>query len=160
MSNQPVNIAVIGSRSFRDYPFVEKVLNAIHAQTPIDAIISGGAMGADTLAEVWAQLHDVKMVIHEAKWDDIGHKDAHIKINKYGNQYDALAGHRRNEFIINDGMGIIAFWDGKSPGTENSIKYAKTQSKAGVVYLYNEEGIVHGKFNLRLDNSYQPLNAG
>ena len=125
-----MRVAVIGSRNFNDYEKVKDYLNRLHGMRPITLVVSGGARGADSLGERWADDNCIDKLIHEAKWDDLTHPDARIQTNQYGRQYDANAGFRRNRTIIDDSDIILAFWDMKSPGTRNGIAYAKQRGKS------------------------------
>lgn len=49
-----MKIAIVGSRDFNNYEILEETLSTL--QEPITEIISGGAQGADTLAEQWAKI--------------------------------------------------------------------------------------------------------
>jgi len=124
-----MKVAVIGSRGFTDYSKLKDYLDRLNALRPISLIVSGGAAGADSLGERWADENGVEKLVFEAKWDDLTHPDARIKVNAYGKKYDANAGFRRNKDIIDAANVILAFWDGKSPGTRNSIDYAKFKNK-------------------------------
>lgn len=106
---EPVKLAVVGSRSFSDYERLTNVLS----EYCIDAIISGGAIGADSLAERYAKEHNIKTIIYKPDWV------------KYGKR----AGFIRNTDIINAADQIVAFWDGESKGTKNSIDTAISQHK-------------------------------
>ena len=125
-----MKVAVIGSRGFTDYVVVKDYLDRLHAMKPISLIVSGGAGGADSLGERWSDENTIHKNILPAKWDDLSHPDARIKTNTWGKQYDANAGHRRNKDIVNAADVILAFWDGKSPGTKNGIQYAQSIKKS------------------------------
>lgn len=124
-----MKVAVIGSRGFTDYSVVKGYLDRLNEKREITLIVSGGATGADSLGARWADDNGVQKLIHYAVWEDLTQPDARIKVNAYGKQYDANAGFRRNKYIIDDSEIIIAFWDMRSPGTRNSIQYAKTKGK-------------------------------
>lgn len=124
-----MKVAVIGSRGFTDYAKVKDYLDRFNAACPITLIVSGGAGGADSLGARWADETGVPKLIHEAKWDDLTHPEARIKTNTYGKRYDANAGFRRNSDIIRDAEVVMAFWDGVSPGTRDSIKKAEAAKK-------------------------------
>jgi len=111
-----MKFAVIGSRSFSDYKFLEKVLSTFD----ITEIISGGAKGADSLAEQYAKEHNIKTTVFLQDW------------NKYGKS----AGFLRNADIINASDEVIAFWDGVSRGTLDSINKAKKLNKKVHVYKF------------------------
>ena len=102
-------IAVIGSRDFTDYGKLKTILDRLKPTK----IISGGASGADTLGERYADENKIQKVIYLPEWD------------KYGKG----AGFVRNQLIIDDCEMVVALWDGKSRGTRNSIGIAHTQMK-------------------------------
>lgn len=111
-----MKVAVIGSRGFTDYEKLAEVLSGID----VTEIISGGAQGADALAEFYANVHDIPTVIFKPDW------------KKYGR----AAGPIRNKDIINNSEVVVAFWDGKSKGTLSSIKLAEKNEKELVKVIY------------------------
>ena len=124
-----MKVAVIGSRSFQNYSMIKEKLDILNSIRKITCIVSGGADGADKLGERYADENGIKKIIHEAKWDDVTHPDARVKVNDYGKKYDANAGFRRNRDIVNDADVILAFQINRSPGTQNSIDYEKKIGK-------------------------------
>ena len=124
-----MKVAVVGSRNFSDYAKVKDYLDRLNAMRGIDTIVSGGAKGADSLGEKWARENRVKTLIFEAKWDDVTHPGAVIKSNQWGKKYDATAGFRRNKQIIEAADVVLAFWDMRSPGTKDSVEYARKIKK-------------------------------
>ena len=64
-----MKIAIVGSRTFEDYDamrsFIEEKL-ATMEHTTIEAVVSGGARGADALAERYAQERGLRMIIFPA----------------------------------------------------------------------------------------------
>ena len=121
-----MKIAIVGSREFKDMQKVKDFINSFPADT---IIISGGAPGVDTVAEIAGKARGLTVIPIEAKWNDLTHPDALIKVNRYGKEYDSKAGHRRNEDIIKAADEVYAFWDGRSPGTRNSISHARRLNK-------------------------------
>lgn len=111
-------IAVVGSRGFDDYNKMKKILDGFD----IKLIVSGGAKGADSLAERYAVENDIETIIFEPEW------------NKYGMK----AGYLRNIKIVDSADIIIAFWDGESKGTLHSINWAKKTKKGIRLVLYKE----------------------
>mgnify|MGYP000860885121 FL=1 len=103
-----MKLAVVGSRTFNDYKLLKEHLDEIHAVTPITLIISGGAKGADSLAEKWAHQNNIETLIFKPEWD------------RYGKQ----AGYLRNKDIILNSDRVLAMWDGVSKGTLHSINIA------------------------------------
>jgi len=128
-----MKIAVIGSRAFNDWTLMSRELAKIHITQEkepycIKEIISGGAEGADTLAERFAKTFEIPLKVFKADWNDMT-EPCKIKVNKIGREYNALAGFKRNTEIINRCDMVVAFWDGKSHGTKDSIEKAKSQNK-------------------------------
>jgi hypothetical protein len=81
-------------------------------------LVSGGAKGADTLGERYAKEHNIETKIFLPDWE------------KYGKK----AGFLRNTDIINEAELIIAFWDGQSKGTKDSIDKAfKSEKKLLII---------------------------
>lgn len=111
-----MRVAVVGSRSFNDY----KLLCDVVSKYDISLIISGGAKGADTLAERYADERQIKKEIILPNYD------------KYGRGAPLI----RNKEIVNKADFVIAFWDGKSRGTKFVIDYCKTVNKRYEVIYY------------------------
>lgn len=113
-----MSIAVVGSRDFNDYNLMCKVLNTIYGT---ESIVSGGAIGADTLSATWARAHNYSVfeIIPNYK--------------KYGGRAPLI----RNKEIIAQSDWVVAFWDGRLPGTKNSIMHARNMMKPLTIILYN-----------------------
>jgi len=125
-----MKLAIIGSRNFNDY-------NLVIAETlklnPTE-IISGGAKGADTLAEWFCREYLKKEpIVFLAKWDDLSAEPCCIKENRYGKLYNCLAGFNRNVDIVDACDIVLAFWDGKSKGTKHTIDLATQANKPVVI---------------------------
>lgn len=112
-------VAVVGSRSFTDYQLMEKTLDAVG---PISTIISGGANGADMMAERYAREHGISISIHLPDW------------KKYGR----AAGVIRNKDIIAECDRCVAFWDGSSHGTANDIELCRKLDKPCEVIRFDK----------------------
>lgn len=107
--------AIIGSRTFTDYSFLCKKLEDFN----ITEVISGGAKGADTLAEAYAVQFEIPLTVILPNW------------NKFGKS----AGFVRNKEIVERAEIVIAFWDGYSKGTEHSINVARAMKKVVHIIL-------------------------
>lgn len=107
------SVAIIGSRDFKDYEKLKITIPFIIPIKDIEKIVSGGARGADKLAELFAKENKIPIEIYKAEWEN----------------YGKSAGMIRNKEIINNCDMVIAFWDGESKGTKNSLKYAKKMEK-------------------------------
>lgn len=111
-----IKLAIVGSRSFNDYEMLKKHVDP----TNIVAIVSGGARGADTLAEQFAREHNLQMIVFKPDYVTHGRAAAFI----------------RNSAIIEASDAVIAFWDGSSTGTLDSIKKARKMGKPVNVIEY------------------------
>jgi len=105
-----MKIGVVGSRTYIDYERMSQELNEIEN---IEEIISGGAKGADELAERYAKEKHIKIKIFHPDW------------MKYGKE----AGKLRNDDIVKESDMIVAFWDMESPGTKDTITKAENLCK-------------------------------
>ena len=113
-------IAVIGSRDFDDYARLESVLEP-HLPA---VLVSGGAQGADRLAERLAQQHGLTIDVIPADWQ----------------RYGRGGGPIRNKQIVESSALVIAFWDGKSRGTRSALAHA---DKVGApVEVHHPDGTV------------------
>lgn len=130
-----MKLGIVGSQNFNRKKLLYQVIDGINEERKITLIISGGAKGADTLAIDYAKDKGIPYKIHKAMWNDLNQPGAVIKQSPYGS-YDAYAGIRRNEYIVDDSDRVVAFWDEKSPGTLNTIKRAKKQEKRVTIVKY------------------------
>lgn len=117
-----INLAVVGSRGMNDFDLLEKEILKLYKIENIKYIVSGGAIGADTLAEQFANKYSIQTIILKPNWDKIGKS----------------AGLIRNKDIIDTADEIIAFWDGESPGTRNSIYLARKAKKKINIIMFLE----------------------
>jgi len=108
-----MKLAIVGSRTFNDYELLKDEVDKLLKKYNITEIVTGGAKGADTLAEQYARENNLKITIFPAEW------------NKYGKK----AGFIRNDKIWQYADFGIAFWDGESKGTQHSFKLAKKYNK-------------------------------
>lgn len=116
-----MRLAVVGSRTFDDYNLLCVVLDELRTTHNISTIVSGGANGADSLAEKYAADNNLEMKVFPAKWKELGKK----------------AGYVRNIEIWDDSDMGVAFWDGKSRGTAHSFDISKRQNKKLYVFNYS-----------------------
>lgn len=131
-----MKLAVVGSRTFNEYPLLCEHLAEYEDLTHI---VSGGARGADSLAQRYAEEKGLNMTVHLPDWD------------KYGKS----AGFRRNQYIVDEADAVIAFWDGNSVGTKHTIDITrKTQKYLNIVRVNSEEGNM-SKVTGMLDKAYR-----
>ena len=103
-----IKVGIIGSRSFVNWMDGYKRINPYYNKYKFTHIISGGAKGADKIAKMYANDYGFKYIEYPADW------------KKHGKE----AGFIRNFDIVNNSDFIIAFWNGKSRGTQHSINLA------------------------------------
>ena len=104
-----MKLAIVGSRDFNDYQLMSEFILSKFDLPDIDTIVSGGAKGADALAERFAQEYKLTLIVKDAEWE------------KYGR----AAGPIRNKLIIEEADAVVAFPSIQSKGTLNSIKFAR-----------------------------------
>ena len=119
-------LIIAGSRSVTDYSLIKQELDDIVSKAPENdadikalCIISGGARGVDKLGERYAKENNIALEIFPANWES----------------YGKAAGFLRNKEMGDYADGLIAFWDGRSRGTQHMINYMKGLDKP-VVIIY------------------------
>ncbi len=115
-----VSVAIVGGRDFEDYSLVENTLSQLMVRYDITKVVSGGARGADSLAERWADAHGISKQVFPADWD----------------RYGRSAGFRRNKDIVANADMVVAFWDGQSRGTKNTLDLTRDAGKPLFVVGY------------------------
>lgn len=111
MSELKIKLGVCGSRGFSDTERLFKILD-LNAHK-IKLIVSGGCKNsADEIAHEWCKLRGCPILIFYPKWYD-----------EQGNFLKG-GGFARNRKIVEQSDKILAVWDEKSRGTENTIQIA------------------------------------
>jgi hypothetical protein len=105
-------LGIVGSRNFHDYELFKEVVLKIVDIIKVKCIISGGALGTDTLAEKLADEYKIEKQIFNVTKEDW---------KKYGKS----AGPRRNTLIVENSEFIIAFPSKYGKGTQDTIRKAK-----------------------------------
>jgi len=108
-------LGVVGSRRFNDYVLLRESLEPVIALHHVDTIVSGGAIGADRLAERFADEYGLKKKIY---YPDL---ESYYPF--------ARAAKERNILIVKDSNMVVAFWDGKSSGTKHTINVCNALKK-------------------------------
>jgi predicted Rossmann fold nucleotide-binding protein DprA/Smf involved in DNA uptake len=109
-------VAVVGSRGFRGEAAVRRCVAEL---PPGTVVVTGGARGVDSWAEDEARRRGVACVVHRADWSTHGRS----------------AGVIRNGVIVADCDRVVAFWDGASRGTADTITRARKAGKSVYVVL-------------------------
>ena len=116
---EELRIIIAGGRDFENYfllktSVIDKIIEKI--PFPADAVIvSGMARGADRLGVQFANEMGFKLYRFPAEWERLGKKAGYIRdveMAKFASKG------------YNKGM-LVAFWDGKSKGTQHMIDTAK-----------------------------------
>jgi predicted Rossmann fold nucleotide-binding protein DprA/Smf involved in DNA uptake len=116
-----MKLAIVGGRDFDNYEKMRGAFDFFFGTISASIeIVSGGAIGADSLAKKLAQDNKMGYVEYLPDWD------------KYGRS----AGFKRNRQIAEYADMILVFWNGKSHGTKNTIDHAAELKKNTVVVYY------------------------
>jgi hypothetical protein len=105
-----MRIAVVGSRGFRN---LAAVRHFVWEQDRNTVIVSGGAGGVDSAATGEARRLGMKYEVYLPDWDIHGRS----------------AGIIRNRAIVERSDEVVAFWDGRSRGTQSTIEMARRLRK-------------------------------
>jgi predicted Rossmann fold nucleotide-binding protein DprA/Smf involved in DNA uptake len=106
-----MKLLIIGSRSIRDFDLSHYI------SSDVDAIISGGANGIDSLAEKYADSHRLSKYIMRPNYA----------------LYGRAAPLKRNEKMVDIADEVLVIWDGISRGTKYTVNYAEKVKKRLVV---------------------------
>jgi len=116
-----MKLAIVGSRTFDDYDLLlDKLTLFFDARVQFNTVVSGGAKGADLLGERWANYWGLEIERYFPAW------------NKHGK----AAGFIRNQQIVDACDMVLAFWDGKSQGTADTIEKAKRAKKPTFIVYF------------------------
>jgi hypothetical protein len=118
-----MRVIIAGSRDITDYETVKRAVS--ESDFEVTEVVSGCARGVDKLGEKWAKEHGIPIKQFRAEWDNFDLEIVVVKTNKFGDQYNAAAGHCRNARMAKYAEALIAIWDGKSAGTKNMIDLAR-----------------------------------
>lgn len=99
-----MKVAVIGSRNIVDFDTAYRLM-CENIPKNCSEIVSGGAAGADTLAEKYAKEHGLHLTVFLPEYE------------KYGKAATLI----RNTKIVEYADIVYAFWDMKSLGTTKSL---------------------------------------
>lgn len=107
-----MRVLICGSRNWTDVIVIRELIDTLAKDT---IVITGGALGADTIAEHCARQAELQIEIYRADWQ----------------RYGRAAGMIRNRLMLEIGKPdcVYAFQINGSRGTENMVTIAR---KAGV----------------------------
>lgn len=114
-----MKLAIIGSRTFTNYQFLKEEALLLKP----NEIVSGGAKGADALAEQFAKEYNLILTIFYPKF-----------IINENVKYHPRYFFERNKQIVEYAEHILAFQLGNSKGTQHAIDYATSLNKPLTIY--------------------------
>lgn len=107
---------VVGYRHFDDYDRLCRELTAVARLYGVpDRVVSGGATGADALAERWAREQKVPLTVHKPK------------------AFTAKELLARNTLIVRDSAIVVAFVHKDSRGTWDTVRKARKAKRIVIV---------------------------
>jgi hypothetical protein len=120
-----MKLAIVGTRTFNNAALMDSsIAGLVQQHGNITEIISGGARGADRLAEQYAHQHAIPLTIFYPDWYAHGLK----------------AGPMRNTRIVQAADHVLAFWDYNSRGTMDTINKAVAANKP-VTIVHTRTGL-------------------
>lgn len=117
-----IALAVVGGRTFRNYPLLCRSIDALRRTHRVATLISGGAEGADQLAERYAAERGLPIQVLKPDWARV--RDA---------------GKARNSEIVARADYVIAFWNGRSAGTRDTVAKVKRAGRRKVLQVVHYE---------------------
>lgn len=102
-----MKLLIAGSRSIKDFDL------SPHISDEVDTIISGGAEGIDSLAELYADKNRLSKFIVRPRYE----------------LYGRAAPVKRNKQMVDMADAVLIIWDGHSKGTMHTVKYAQKENK-------------------------------
>ncbi len=119
---EPVLMIVAGGRDFDDWDMMNEALYRFPDILRTEFVNGMCETGADEMAREYARKRGRKVHKFPADWDELG----------------KAAGPIRNGAMAVFAHVLIAFWDGKSPGTRSMINMALKHGLEVHVYRYSK----------------------
>lgn len=110
-------MAIVGSRHYSEPDRVSDYVNALPRGA---SIITGSASGVDAAATKAARAKDIPVKVMPASFDEMA---------------DASKAAARNQRLIDACDVLVAFWDGASKGTRNTVERALDSGKEVHVFV-------------------------
>ncbi len=112
-----MRVAIVGSRRFSE---PDRVTDYVNALPPRASIITGSASGVDAAATRAARAKGIAVQVMPAAFDELA---------------DARKSAARNQRLIDACDVLVAFWDGTSKGTRNTVERALDSGKEVHVFI-------------------------
>jgi len=112
-----MKIGIVGSRTWTNAKLMARTIESYVSKHRLKwediILISGGAKGADKLAEEFAQWKKIAIEVYLPDWELHG----------------KTAGFLRNTIIARESEFLFCFWDGKSRGCMDTVEKIKKSGK-------------------------------
>jgi len=151
-----IKIAFTGHRRLSSAQVVP-YLNKLHQEYPEAIWITGGAVGLDTEAALFAMRHAIPLwlilpfppLVMSKFWKD--HQKTALrdtwayaeKTSVLAPAYDVSVYQRRNERMVDLSDMVAAFWDSSNGGTGNCVRYAQKVGKKIFMFSDFSDGKPH-----------------
>jgi hypothetical protein len=112
-----VKVAIVGSRHFAEPDRVSDYVNSMRQGA---SIITGSASGVDAAATKAARAKGIPVQVIPASFDEVS---------------DASRSAARNQRLVDACDVLVAFWDGASKGTRNTVERALDSGKEVHVFM-------------------------
>src|SRR5256884_9618662 len=112
-----MRVAIVGSRHFSD---LSRVGEYVKSLPPRASIITGSASGVDAAATKAAREKGIPVQVIPASFDEMA---------------DASKAAARNQRLVDACDVLVAFWDGTSKGTRNTVERALDSGKEVHVFI-------------------------
>jgi hypothetical protein len=147
-----VVVAVVGSREYPELAGVRAWVGRLAQKHPDAILVSGGARGVDRAAESAGKQYGLAVLsFRPLEYETGDDKPFSIQAHAHGDRRRlhelasarrsntpffrsyASAAKRRNAWIVEDADHVVAFWDGSSRGTLDTIARAEKAGKLSLV---------------------------
>lgn len=121
-------IVVSGGRDYLHRQRAYQVLDAAVERLGMSFLIHGKCeTGLDAIAEDWAISRKIEFQGYPADWRDLSQPGSRLKYDAMGRQYDAAAGGRRNQLMLDDGKPDVAIVFPGHHGTNDFLRRARIE---------------------------------
>ena len=121
-----MKVIIAGSRSLIKISAIREAIEK--SGFDITEVVSGCAIGADSLGEYYAKMNNIPIKQFPAPWD----------------QYGKAAGAIRNARMADYADAAIVVWDGVSKGSKHMIKQMHEHRKPCYVHVYVNDNFMDG----------------
>lgn len=127
-------VVVFGGRKLSNRKLFYRFMDKYYHKYKFTDVVSGGATGADTLAIEWAKDNKLTLHVEKAKWQDFSEPCVR-KSGPFGD-YNALAGSKRNQLMLDRYKPIYAIEFPGSSGTADMSKRVQIALKSGKLHRH------------------------